>query len=386
MDPETKQLCKAQFPDASKGHFDIYSCFLSLGSRMLTSDGKLGFIIPNKFLSSRYAKKLRDKYLRNNQISQIVDFSHQNVFQSAVYPIILILDNQNPSENLVKIARADTFHELEDIALSQNLQNVNIRNYLRTRNRTIYLLEPEQMNMIDRIISQSNAHTLGQFIRFRWAISFHRKGLRELFVSEVPRGTNPVKFLGGKAFGGNREINRYNINWKGYWIDYDQNKAKKVKNKFPDISYFNSSKIIICQHALRMRATIDYEGYACKDIFMIGHLNAEATIFDVSLEYILALLNSELYSFLYSNIYSSTEIMGKYLHYLPMYLHDLPFILPSATEKKNIEKLVKTRLTEQSDIFTLTDRAIDNIIYEIYNCNKDEIKLAKTHIRDYLVK
>jgi hypothetical protein len=135
-----------------------------------------------------------------------------------------------------------------------------------------------------------------------------------------------------------------------------------------------------------MRATIDHEGYACKDIFMIGHTKAESEIFDISLEYILALLNSELYSYLYSNIYSSTEIMGKYLHYLPMYLHDLPFKIPSKEDKEFIEKMVNIRLSEQSTDITKTDEIIDAKIYEIYDCSNYEIQLAKTHIRDYLVK
>jgi len=385
MDSETKQICLDHFPDAATGHFDIYSCFLSLGYNLLTSDGKLGYIIPNKFLSSRYARKLREKLLRENQISQIVDLSHNKVFQPAVYPIIIILDKNNPLEKQTKVTRVNNYDELVDVNFPRRLRAVEVDNFLKTKNKTIYLLDNSILDMINRIFSLSSL-TLGDLIRFRWAISFHRRGLRELFVSETPLGENPIRFIGGKAFGGNREINRYNINWKGYWINYNHKKAKSVGNNFPNYKYFRENKIIVCQHALRIRATIDYEGYACKDIFLIGHLKERALDLGISLEYILALLNSELYSYLYSNIYSSTEIMGKYLHYLPMYLHDLPVIMPKGIEIESLEELVKTRISEQIKEFTSTDEIIDKKIYELYECSQKEMELAKTHIREYLVK
>lgn len=385
MDEETKQICIQYFPDAARGHFDVYSCFLSLGTKMLTKSGKLGYIIPNKFLSSHYAKKLREKYLSANCISQIVDLSHNDVFQPAVYPIILIIDNQNPLKTKLKISRAKSLNDLSLETVSHNTKIVKTSNFLETYNRTIFILEDPILDMVNRILEASNL-TLGELVRFRWAISFHRKGLREMFVSKVPRGHFPVKFLGGKAFGGNREINRYNLNWKGYWIDYDHKKAKSVKNNFPDYEYFKKEKIIICQHALRIRATVDYEGFACKDIFIIGHLTEKSRELRISLEYILALLNSELYSHLYSNMYSSTEIMGKYLHYLPMYLHDLPVIKPIERDIIYLENLVKKRLRQASDEFSVIDEEIDRKVYEIYSCSKEEIELAKKHIKEYLVK
>ncbi len=385
MDKETKQICLKHFPDAATGHFDVYSCFLSLGSNLLNDEGKLGYIIPNKFLSSRYARKLREKLLQNNNISQIIDLSHNNVFQPAVYPILMILDKQNPLTNKIQITRVNSLEDLSQADFLSRLKKVDVSNFLKTANRTVYLLEGSTLEMINRILTSSSL-TLGDLIRFRWSISFHRKGLRELFVSDSPRGKEPVRFIGGKAFGGNREINRYHINWKGFWINYDHTKAKSVGNNFPSYKYFKEDKIIICQHALRIRATIDYDGYACKDIFLIGHLEDKGKDMGLSLEYILALLNSELYSYLYSNLYSSTEIMGKYLHYLPMHLHDLPVKQPTTQEKDFLEKQVRKKLLEQKDDFTVTDETIDKKIYEIYECSDEEIILAKTHIKEYLVK
>ncbi|MHA1464996.1 MAG: HsdM family class I SAM-dependent methyltransferase [Candidatus Heimdallarchaeaceae archaeon] len=94
MDAKTKLICRTNFPEAVMGSFDLYNCFIDYGSQLLSKIGQLGYIIPNKFLISRYGKNLRERFLKDNIISQIVDLAHQKVFQPAVYPIILILDKK----------------------------------------------------------------------------------------------------------------------------------------------------------------------------------------------------------------------------------------------------------------------------------------------------
>ncbi|MBY9001553.1 MAG: N-6 DNA methylase [Candidatus Heimdallarchaeota archaeon] len=380
MDAETKAICRSNFPESVMGSFDLYNCFIDYGSQLLSPEGQLGFIIPNKFLISRYGKKLRKKFLEQKIIKQIVDLAHQKVFRPAVYPIILIL-NKNSSNG-------DQIEMIPNVSMD-NLSNVNITNnrilsnrdiFVRSSNKTIFFLDDISMNIIQRIFDKSN-YNLIDLIRFRWSVSFHRKGLRKMFVFRQPKGKNPLKFLGGKEYGGNRELERYAIKWGGYWIDYDREKAKGMKNNFQDLKYFTEEKIFLCQHSLRIRATLDRDSYISKDIFLLGHLKDKAESLGVNLELILATLNSKLFSFLYATMYSGTEIMGRYLHYLPMFLHDLPIIIPSNIEIKSITKLVKAILnTIDPDEKSRTDELIDENIFKIYGCNKEEI----VYIEDYI--
>ncbi|MHA1260091.1 MAG: TaqI-like C-terminal specificity domain-containing protein, partial [Candidatus Heimdallarchaeaceae archaeon] len=166
----------------------------------------------------------------------------------------------------------------------------------------------------------------------------------------------------------------------------DHERAKQLKNNFQDIKYFKKKKIILCQHALRIRATIDQNGFICKDIFLIGHLNEKAKKYDVSLELILAMINSEFYSFLYKTMYSGTEIYAKYLHYLPMFLHDLPFVLPKREEIKELEKLVNKILHSKNTFFLELDSKIDNIIYKILHCSEEDKRTVKEVIKNQLSK
>jgi type I restriction-modification system DNA methylase subunit len=382
MDDKTKKICKENFPDDAKRHYDIYALFLVLGVNLLKETGQLGFIIPNKFLISKFARPFRERFLEERLISQILDLAHQKVFQPAVYPIILLLNKQRRSDERIMMLSDVKLDELSQFDLNQKSEYVTPSFFQQTVNKTIFFPKNNAFSLLERIFLKSKL-SLGDVIRFRWAISFHRKGLREQFVSRKPKGKKPLKFLGGKSYGGNREVERYSVKWNGYWIDYDQEKAKKLRNNFQDLKYSLQKKIIVCQHALRMRATIDIQGYVCKDIFLLGHLRDIAKQENLSLEFMLGLLNSKLFSFMYNIMFSGSEIMGKYLHYLPTFLHDLPILIPSEENQRLIEKYVNDLLEHYDDEI---DSKIDEIVYKMYDCTDEEISSIEVHISNYLMK
>lgn len=176
---------------------------------------------------------------------------------------------------------------------------------------------------------------LGEFLKISWSVSFHRKGLREQFVFTKNVDGNFRKILGGKKFGGNSEVKRYLIQWDGHWIDYNREKAKRLNNPFPPLSLFNNEKIIICQNSKRIRAVLDKEGFICKDIFFVAKITPKTLNTSLNYEVILSVINSKLMSYLYDRIFSSTHVSGRYLHYLPTYLHSLPFPKLSEIEKNS---------------------------------------------------
>ncbi len=386
MDANTKFICRTNFPNAVLGSFDLYNCFIDYGSQLLNKKGQLGYIIPNKFLISRYGKSLRESFLKNNIISQIVDLAHQKVFRPAVYPIILILDNKRGHKDQISMVSDVSIDEL----LLENLDNKKIavesHTYERTLNKTIFFLERLSLQIVQRVFDISNFN-MSDLIRFRWSVSFHRKGLRKKFVTREAQGKYPMKFIGGREFGGNREVERYGINWRGYWIDYDREKAKGLLNNFQNLNFFTDEKIFLCQHSLRIRATLDRESYVSKDIFLLGHLKEKSEKLNVNLELILATLNSKLFSFLYATMYAGTEIMGRYLHYLPMFLHDLPILVPSLEDIIQISDHVNEILSSiDKENRQKIDDLIDSKIFQIYGCNTEEIEFITSYVELHLKK
>ncbi|MDO8140500.1 MAG: N-6 DNA methylase [Candidatus Brocadiales bacterium] len=72
------------------GRFDISSLFFELSDYLLKENGRLGFIVSNKILSTSGAKKLRNFLLTHFAIEEIVDLSDTKLFDAAVLPLIFL--------------------------------------------------------------------------------------------------------------------------------------------------------------------------------------------------------------------------------------------------------------------------------------------------------
>ncbi|MHA1352559.1 MAG: hypothetical protein ACTSPP_07215, partial [Candidatus Heimdallarchaeaceae archaeon] len=103
-------------------------------------------------------------------------------------------------------------------------------------------------------------------------------------------------------------------------------------------------------------------------------------------EVILSVINSKLMSYLYDRIFSSTHVSGRYLHYLPTYLHSLPFPKLSEIEKKQLheltKKIMKKEITEKD--FIKIDKEIDKIIYNAFGLENHEIEIVEKYVSSYM--
>ncbi|GAG87842.1 unnamed protein product, partial [marine sediment metagenome] len=89
-----KKLWKINF-ESAKGAYDIYVLFIEQGLKLLKDKGILGYITPNKYLSSPYGLALRNYISENYTLKEIVDISGQSVFEDpSVYPIITFITNE----------------------------------------------------------------------------------------------------------------------------------------------------------------------------------------------------------------------------------------------------------------------------------------------------
>ena len=183
--------------------------------------------------------------------------------------------------------------------------------------------------------------------------------MRERFLSpEKPRSAFAKKLIGGKSFAGNDDVQRYRLTWGGWWIDYDEKRAKKQGNQLPPKKIFEQEKLIICQNALRLRAAYDTRHYYCKDTFFVAYLK-DAAKQNFDLKFFLALLNSKL------------------LHYLVGYLNSLPIVKPTEHQQREIVALVeKIMATKDNEKFKEIDDELDHSIYQLYGLTSQEGKIV----------
>jgi type I restriction-modification system DNA methylase subunit len=140
--------------EAAKGKFDLYALFIELGAKMLSKNGKLGYITQNRFMKSSYAKSLRE-YLSNHvAIRQILDFGDLKIFSDATnYPCILVLENGR-ADNFIHV---QFYKEVDRISLEDLLNMVRKHqneidfsdNYLKIQTVSQGSLESKSLDLHD---------------------------------------------------------------------------------------------------------------------------------------------------------------------------------------------------------------------------------------------
>lgn len=381
MSKKTKELCAETCPNIATGAFDLFVCFIDKGLRLLRNGGKLGYIIPNKFLIANYAKKMREELLNNYSIKEIIDVSECEVFENvSVYPVIFIAENKKSQDNVIKTAeKINSTKELESKKFTTN----EIKQNTYKRDDFVFFILPSDKNQNALLIKLlgNQYQALDNYLTIKWTISFHATGLREKFLfPQKPDSEFAKKLIGGKSFAGNDDINRYDLKWGGWWIDYNEELARKYKNQLPPKNLFEREKIIICQNSLRLRATYDNENYYCKDTFFVAHLNDRSRK-EFNLKFFLALLNSKLLHYYYANIYRGTHIAGGYLHYLIGYLYSIPIAIPTKKQQAEIVGLVDNILSNRAkNNFRLLDQKVDEAVYNLYKLNEKEAEIVDSFI------
>ena len=353
--PALKAHCRALFPTVARGAFDLFVCFLQAGLDALPPGGRLGYILPNKFLIARYARPLRDVLLAETTIEQLVDVSDIPTFRDAsVYPVLLVVRKASPPSG----------HRVRTGVVSA-LEQLDSDDFPRGEPA-----DPVAAGLVERLLADARAVPLARLLDLRWAVSFHYAGMRDRYIFPAPQGQFPRRWLGGLRFQGNSDVRRYRTAWSGWWIDYDSARAVAERNSLPPAALFLGPKLLIAQNARRIVATLDTEDFVCKDTFLVGKPRAGQGA--LPLTYLLGLLNSKLLSYLYGILFKATHVNGAYLHYLACYLNDLPVRLAEQPDEiaALADRLLDPRVPEAER--RLLDQRLDEAVYALYELSPTE--------------
>lgn len=100
MSKDTISLLKKNYRTTQKGTFNIFYAFIEQSMKFLSSNGTLGFIIPNNYLTITAAEDLRKYLVENKYLSKIIDFGENMIFAPVrTYNSLLFLKSCG-SENL----------------------------------------------------------------------------------------------------------------------------------------------------------------------------------------------------------------------------------------------------------------------------------------------
>jgi type I restriction-modification system DNA methylase subunit len=326
---EDKKYFESNYVSA-KEQYDLYTLFIEQSIKLLRNKGNLSFIVPKKFLITRYGLELRKFICENTTLINFKDYSKENIFPDAsVYPVVFCLNKEG------KNSKVNDDYDLLSIF------NLGSENKI--------LKKLDQLKNITKF-----------------------KVWRPLAAS-----SNIID--GNEIIVSNREIKRY-------FISENRRGSLNLKRD-SDVSM---SKIIMKKLCFNLEAGLDKIGYyPINTTYCIQPDDAS----DDGLKYILGILNSKLLTYFVRNKYLKTALRGGFIELRVFQVAKLPIFEISSKKRKFFVELVDKilflkekldKLSENSneseklkEEIDRIDRKIDEEVYKLYGLTDEEIKIVK---------
>ena len=337
----------------ARGNFDLYVPFLERALELLRPGGRCGMIIPNKWATLDYARPLRELLLSETTIEEIVDLSSQRVFaEASVYPHIVVLSKSRPARNHVVRVAASHIPQRNLSAAAITLQpSIDVESRVATR-------------PLGELCTLSCGTPGYSAQRVAAALRNATEG--------VPYSPKDAEFITS----GN--IDRYTIHLGGVRFLGRTYERPVLPLDSPAVTerqrtLFVGHKIVIAGLSQRLEAAWDDRGLA------LGVQVFAASEFQVDPQYLLALLNSKLLTYLFRTRFGAKRLAGGYMAINKGQLARLPIVVrsPPSPSRHRAEGRVGERnaLPRNSE-----DAAIDQRVYRLYRLTKAEIAVVEAHL------
>lgn len=396
------------------GTADLYIYFVERGISLLKYKGEFIYILPNKWMRAGYGKQLRN-FIRRYAINQILDFGDLPVFEEATtYPSILHISKNEGTENF-KAVTVTTLEFIDGLeAYTKRNQNDIIINELSEEGWTL------SSSKVQRLLSKIKSKGIPLVEYVKGNIFYGIKtGLNEAFVidnstrerliAEDPRSEEIIKpFLAGrdikryiqpesdkylilfkngdtkKWFGVNSETEAYGMMLSRFpaIMNHLAQFTVKAKARYDKGQYwwelracdyydkFEKEKIILPDISLKAECLLDTTKAYCGNT---------AYIIPVNNKYLLAILNSAITHFFYSNL--TTSIRGGYLRFIRQYLEQISIAIPNQSDEKRIllltKKIIQNKLQDPNLDTTEMESHIDQLVYQLYGLTEEEISIVE---------
>ena len=370
MDNNTRQVLSL-FDPLVPDH-EIYIYFISKGISLLKSKGYLSFIQPNTFLAILYGEKYRQELIDSYKIVEIVDLSTQKTFDEAnVRTCILTVGNYKVGNSDLLFFKKSAERNIIDYkAISKDVLQQNIANWLSLFNNS-----DEDLSLISKIRNGKNK-VRDYFDVIRGYIAYRRSDLikkygeiegnkiidDKLWHSDKKNDDSFVQELLGK------DISKYHHKERNLYVKYGKHLASYVDEKF----YKNPHIVIreIAEDSL-ICAYVENGIYSSSSTHLVIAKNSE-----VSLKYLLAILNSKLIGW-YNYNTSPKAKKGLFPKVLVNDINNYPVVKCGTDEQQAFVDIVDKIIVQkqQGNDTKELEMKIDKMIYALYGIT-DEKEIA----------
>ena len=363
---------------------DLFSLFIENSlMKLAKTDGILGFIIPSIVLNNLSYQPLRDLFLDNNWLEEVSYIGGAVFSDATVDTSILLFNKRQVSE--IKLRNAVNFFA--------PIENVVTAGYFKTFNNTISISKGETDTIADKMFQDGFITVDDCFTVFQGIVTGNndafifdneqvavKKGIeKELlhtFVLGRDIGKWEVRNLERKIMYLNKDVQIADYQGANNWLipqkDILSKRRECVKGVIPWYSLqwprikseLDTQEKILIQRTrneslkVRIVATIDKTGiYNAESI-----INVIPKTENVSLYFLLALLNSKLMNYLFATKFLNLAVKGEYLK-------QIRFPKLTLDEQQPFVALANKMLTLNADLQQKVSRFLRRIT-ETYNLEK----------------
>jgi hypothetical protein len=368
--------------------WDVYLLFFERALTLLRNAGRTSFIVPIQTLHQPNCKSLRELLLSRTLIASIADLSHLHVFQKAIVKnCILVCEKGSRTGHDVELFLPDMSEHLFAEPTGTWPQKSIANN--PGLSLKLDLLSPKR-RLCEKF--ESKGWRLEELCYVTFGLRSCAKGVgqggKDRLITDNPKARYAKPYLEG------RDIKRYAIYPTGLFIQYIPSEMYSPRTP----ALFETPKII-SQSMLSKKqlvATLDESGYYVEQslVCIIPHgiltdINPPA---DIPLEFILGVLNSRLSSFYFSTYIIDYSLGGGLIHATPGSQSKLLVPRASKVQMNSLISLVKqmlklhkhlanTKTSTDRELYQrqidATDRQIDELVYELYDLTKEEIRIVE---------
>jgi type I restriction-modification system DNA methylase subunit len=345
--------------DVLEGHWDMYIPFVARSLELNCERGHHSFILPNTFLTEKYAKELRASILNEHQFNSILDFEEREVFpgvdrQCVVYAVETHHNDSSQSHSLRTCSQQEPFEYDEEARTTSDV-------WLRVYNYQIRVDEDYVENHLPLIRKvDRNSNGLGQhlYVNMGATVSSKKSGefIKSDVVSDEPVG-NAKKFFDGT------DLRRWWINWQDEWLDYRESEMSGARQ--PEM--FESNKIVVrkrTDEGGQLAAALDNSSMYCDDTVIVccDYEPLEDTDATTDFEgfakidenpdiaFITGLINSSVMSWLFKYKFETGALQGSYSDVWPKSVRN--FAIPKKEMYRSEERGELSYEEEIANIFS----------------------------------
>lgn len=378
---DEKTFWKEKF-ESTVGKYDLYYLFLELAFKLVSKSGVFAFITPNRYCTNTTGERLRKLILSQGARIIVASVSHLPVFEEvANYPVITIVHKTSKS-GVKKLSYFDVanLEELNSMSPSYELSEEKLN--LLPRSIIPINVASQKLKIALRLLE--DASSAEQFVKIQEGLRIPRD-----WESTVSKGKQQTPIIKQFQFSRYSDIKEASYLSKKRMDSLLSSGAERILN-------CRKPKLIFAEDALRIEGTIDESQGLCQGGVYFATLKDQ----NYSLDYLLAVFNSKLLTFIFKCLYSGIHMGGGFLRFRTQYLQELPIRhidFDNPAEKKMHDDLValvdkmlelnkrlapirNTPCNERDELLREikhTDNEIDNLVYDLYGLTEEERKIVE---------